>query len=216
MAQTDREAFCCAKTREELKALGHDGALRWIEKFENMTNNVGVPLTIALKRGNHLWYEMDEDAKADMVTAVNPDKRLFISKFNSTTFVDQRFTRFLFKENNVSKDLIHALLNSIYGMFAIEAVGFGRGLGVLDARSSKLKNMYMINPENISACDQKEIIDLFAKIKSRDVMDIEDELSDPMREKFDRKVLAAIGQEDLYEAIKKSLLSMQHTRHCVK
>jgi hypothetical protein len=37
-----------------------------------------------------------------------------------------------------------------------------------------------------------------------------------MREKFDRKVLAAIGQEDLYEAIKKSLLSMQHTRHCIK
>ena len=74
----------------------------------------------------------------------------------------------------------------------------------------------MINPDNISESDKKEIIDLFAKIKSRDVMDVEDELKDTIREKFDRKVLASIGQEELYESIKKSLLSMQHTRHCVR
>lgn len=48
------------------------------------------------------------------------------------------------------------------------------------------------------------------------VMDVEDELNDPVREKIDRKVLAAIGQEELYEAIKKSLLSIQYTRYCVR
>lgn len=216
MAQTDREAFCCAKTKGELKSLGHTGALRWIDKFENVPNNVGVPLPIALKNGNHLWYEMDENAKADMVTAVNPDKRLFISKFDNTTFVDQRFTRFLFKENNISKDLIHALLNSLYGMFAIEAAGFGKGLAALDTTSTKLKHMYMIDPEKISVEDEKEILGLFNEMKARDVMDTEDELNDSIRETFDRKVLAAVGHEDLYEAIKNSLLSMQHTRHCVR
>lgn len=159
---------------------------------------------------------MDENAKADMVTAVNPDKRLFISKFDNTTFVDQRFTRFLFKGNNVSKDLIHALLNSLYGMFAIEAAGFGKGLAALDTTSTKLKHMYMIDPERISVEDEKEILDLFNEMKARDVMDTEDELNDSIRETFDRKVLAAVGHEDLYEAIKNSLLSMQHTRHCVR
>ena len=74
----------------------------------------------------------------------------------------------------------------------------------------------MINPDKISESDKKEILDLFAEIKSRDVKDVEDELNDSVREKFDRKVLASIGQEALYESIKKSLLSMQHTRHCVK
>ena len=159
---------------------------------------------------------MDDATKADYVTALNPDKRLFVAKFDESTFVDQRFTRLLLKNNDISADLIHALLNSIYGMFAIEAIGFGRGLGVLDASSSKLKNMYMINPEIISPNDEKEIVDLFAEIKLRDVMDTEDELNDTVRESFDRKVLAAIGHEDLYESIKKSLLSMQHTRHCVR
>ena len=173
-------------------------------------------MPVALRRPGSYWYEMNDAAQADYVTALTPDKRLFVAKFDEPTFVDQRFTRLLLKSKDVSADLIHALLNSIYGMFAIEAIGFGRGLGVLDASSSKLKKMYMINPENISTNDEKEILDLFAEIKARGVMDIEDELNDPVRERFDRKVLAVIGHEDLYESIKRSLLSMQHTRHCVK
>lgn len=165
-ARTDIQAFCCHKSKEELQTLGHTGALKWIEKFENIKNGTGKLLPIALRRSGSYWYEMDDATKADYVTALNPDKRLFVAKFGEPTFVDQRFTRLLLKNKNVSADLIHALLNSIYGMFAIEAMGFGRGLGVLDASSSKLKNMYMINPEIISANDEKEILTLFAKIVS--------------------------------------------------
>ena len=73
----------------------------------------------------------------------------------------------------------------------------------------------MINPNIISDKDARDIVMLFNKIKNRNVMDIEDELVDDTREKFDRKVLQSIGHEELYEAIKKSLLSMQHTRHTV-
>lgn len=215
-AETDIDAFCCHRSKKELEELGHEGALAWIEKFEHINNGSGKPLPVALKRSGCYWYEMDDATKADFVTALNPDKRLFVAKFDEPTFVDQRFTRLLSKKKEVSTDLIHALLNSVYGMFAIEAIGFGRGLGVLDASSTKLKNMYMINPDKISVQDAREIVTLFGKIKSREVMDTEDELNNPEREKFDRKVLDSIGHEDLYESIKKSLLSMQHTRHCVK
>ena len=52
-------------------------------------------------------------------------------------------------------------------------------------------------------------------MKDRNVMDTENELRDSVREEFDRKVLAAIGHGNLYERIKNSLLSMQHTRHTV-
>lgn len=215
-AQTDIVAFCCHKSKDELRQLGHIGALNWIEKFENIRNGTGKLLPEALKRSGSFWYEMDDATKADFVTALNPDKRLFVSKFNESTFVDQRFTRMLIKNTNISKDLLHALLNSLFGMFAIEAIGFGRGLGVLDASSTKLKNMYMINPQIISDTDALEIVDLFDKIKNRNVMDTEDELKDADREIFDRKILKTIGHEELYEAIKESLLSMQYTRHTVK
>jgi hypothetical protein len=215
-ASTDIKAFCCNKSKEELRQLGHIGALNWIEKFENITNGTGKLLPKALKRTDGYWYEMDDSTKADFVTALNPDKRLFVAKFDASTFVDQRFTRLLIKEDVCPADLMHALLNSVYGMFAIEAIGFGRGLGVLDASSTKLKNMYVINPTCINETDAAEIIDLFGVIKARDVMDTKDELKDSDRERFDRKVLQSIGCEHLYEQIKQSLLSMQHTRHAVK
>ncbi len=215
-AQTDIIAFCCHKSKDELQQLGHTGALHWIEKFENIRNGKGKLLPEALKRSGSFWYEMDDAAKADFVTALNPDRRLFVSMFEESTFVDQRFTRIQMKDMSASKDLLHALLNSLFGMFAIEAIGFGRGLGVLDASSVRLKNMYMINPQIISDADAEEIVELFHKIKNRHVMDTEDELKDADREIFDRKILKAIGHEELYDAIKESLLSMQHTRHAVK
>lgn len=215
-AQTDAAAFCCHRSKEELRDLGHMGALNWIERFENIRNGAGKRLPVALKRPGSFWYEMNDASKADFVTALNPDKRLFVSRFTEPTFVDQRFTRMLMKNTNISKDFIHALLNSIFGMFVIEAAGFGRGLGVLDASSTKLKNICIINPQKISEADALEIVELFAKIKNRNAMDTEDELKDGDREVFDRRVLRAVGHEELYEPIKRSLLSMQHTRHTVK
>lgn len=215
-AETDIEAFCCHRSKGELEELGHDGALAWIERFEHINNGSGKPLSIALKRSGCYWYEMDDAARADFVTALNPDKRLFVAKFKERTFVDQRFTRMLLKNEKYDSELIHAVLNSIYGMFAIEAVGFGRGLGVLDASSTRLKNMYMIDIDQISKSDAKEIIRLFKNIKTREVMDIEDELKNPARREFDYKVLQSIGAQDLYGKIKDSLLSLQHTRHCIK
>lgn len=216
IAKTDIVAFCCHKSKAELKQLGHTGAINWIEKFEHINNTVGIPLPISLSHSGRHWYEMDNSTRADFLTILNPNKRLFVAKFDKRTFVDQRFTRLLIKKNNISVELLFALLNSLYGMFAIESIGFGRGLGVLDASSSNFKKVYMINPELISANDAKEIIRLFKPIRSRNVMDLEDELNDKNREMFDRKVLQAIGEEDSYDNIKNSLLSMQHTRLTVK
>lgn len=64
----------------------------------------------------------------------------------------------------------------------------------------------MINPRVISDSDALEIVELFNKIKNRNVMDIEDELKDSEREIFDRKVLQAVGDEEIYDALKESLL----------
>jgi hypothetical protein len=118
-----------------------------------------------------------------------------------------------FKETTCNKELIFALLNSIYGMFAIEANGFGRGQGVLDISKTRFEKVYMINPNIISDEDANEIIELFQKLKSRDVLNVQEELEMKDREEFDRKVLHSIGCEYLHEKIKESILSMQRTRH---
>lgn len=214
--KTDIKAFCCNKSMEELQQLGHCGAINWIRKFAAITNGTGELLPIALGKAGCYWYEMEDSTKADMVTALNPNKRLFVARFDEPTFVDQRFTCLLVKDTSVSLKLSHALLNSVYGMFAIEAIGFGRGLGVLDASSSNFKNIYMLNPHLLSIEEAEKIVQLFESIENRDVYDTEVELQDSKREVFDRFVLTSFGIEGYYEDIKHSLMSMQKTRLAVR
>ncbi len=212
MAETDKEAFCCHRSKAELQQLQHLGAWNWITRFERVRNGSGKLLPEALRQSNAYWYEMKDDARADFVTALNPDQRLFVARFTDRTFVDQRFTRLMLRNQKYSAELLHALLNSLYGMFAIESIGFGRALGVLDASSTKFKRICMINPDKISKSDAEEILSLFDKIRSRKVLCTEDELKDADRKKFDLKVLQAVGHEDLYEPICNTLLHMQRMR----
>lgn len=210
-ASADMKAFCCDRTIDQLKEDGEEGTLKWIRKFSD-NNYEPIPKNINYSP----WYQMPSTNRADLVTSENPDKRLFIAELSESVLVDQRLIAMKYKDSVANRDLVFALLNSLYGMFAIEANGFGRGQGVLDISKTGFQKIYMINPNLISKEDSEEIIELFSKIKNRDVMDIQDELSNKDRQAFDKKVLQSIGHEELYDCIKESLLSMQHTRHCVK
>lgn len=210
-ASADMKAFCCDRTIDQLKEDGEEGTLKWIRKFSD-NNYEPIPKSINYSP----WYQMPSTNRADLVTSENPDKRLFIAELSESILVDQRLIAMKYKDSVANRDLVFALLNSLYGMFAIEANGFGRGQGVLDISKTGFQKIYMINPNLISKEDSEEIIELFSKIKNRDVMDIQDELSNKDRQAFDKKVLQSIGHEELYDCIKESLLSMQHTRHCVK
>lgn len=208
VANADMKAFCCDKSIEQLKAENDEGTLKWIRKFSDENYN---PI---YKSINYIpWYQMSASNRADLVTSENPDRRLFIAELKESVIVDQRLIAMKYKKTVCNKELVFALLNSIYGMFVIEANGFGRGQGVLDISKTRFEKVYMINPNIISENDAEEIIELFQKLKMRNVLNVQDELEMQDREKFDRKVLKSIGCEDLYEKIKKSILSMQHTRH---
>ncbi|WP_456109680.1 Eco57I restriction-modification methylase domain-containing protein [Roseburia hominis] len=210
-ASSDMKAFCCDRTIDQLKEDGEEGTLKWIRKFCD-NNYEPIPKSINYSP----WYQMPSTNRADLVTSENPDKRLFIAELSESVLVDQRLIAMKYKDSVANRDLVFALLNSLYGMFAIEANGFGRGQGVLDISKTGFQKICMINPNLISKEDSEEIIELFSKIKNCDVMDIQDELSNKDRQAFDKKVLQSIGHEELYDCIKESLLSMQHTRHCVK
>lgn len=209
-AEADMKAFCCNKTIDELKMANDEGTLSWIRKFSDENFN---PLPTSINYSP--WYQMPSLNRADLITSENPDKRLFIAELKESILVDQRLIAMKYKKEQANKKLILALINSLYGMFAIEANGFGRGQGVLDISKTRFQKIYMINPDIISEEDAKEIINLFEKVKERKVMNVEDEMKAEDRGKFDRKVLQSIGCEHLYEKMKKSILSMQNTRHAL-
>lgn len=211
-AEADHDAFCCSKPKEELELLEHIGTLNWISRFENVVNGTGIPLPQVLHRPGMHWYEMRDDNVAHLVTTMNPDTRLFYARFNEPSFINQRLIGLRLKDNYHDIELYHALLNSILGMYYIEAVGFGRGLGALDINSDSIKSSFILNPNLISAEDKVKILEKFSILSSRMVEATSIELTKADRDDFDNAVLSAFGISGLHNRIKEALLSMQKMR----
>lgn len=211
-----KKAFCCNMDMDELEAEGYFGALRWIERFQNETNEKGKPLPQVLARKGMKWYELTTDEEAEIFTMMNPDDRMFYAKFNQPTFINQRLIGLKRKRVGDDLDLLHALLNSILSLFYIEAVGFGRGLGVLDINKESISKCYLLNPAMLTKVQKKEILKKFSALSTRGIIDINQEFNDPIRREFDTAVLDAYGIGDYYDRIVDSLKDMRKVRKAVK
>lgn len=212
ITEPDNDAFCCPDTLAQLNANNKTGTLRWIKKFETAVNGTGKLLPDVLAKRNMHWYEMKDTSTSEIFTMMNPDRRLFYAKFNEPTFINQRLIGLRTRDEYSDVDLNHALLNSILGMFYIEAVGFGRGLGALDINSKSINNAFMLDPKMVSDEYRTLILECFNPILEREIKSTQEELAQMDREIFDKVVLKAFGIEAYYERIKKSLISMQKVR----
>lgn len=209
IAKASTDAFCCSKSIEELKRLNHNGTLAWINKFQyqfNSENENAQLLPEILEKPNIYWYEMNDSTMADLVASINFDKRIFIAKLDVKSFVDQRLTRFTAKDE-IDIDLIHALLNSILGIFFIESLGFGRGLGALDLSSTRMKKyLRMLNPDLLTTKQVTLIKSKFISIRDREIKNIIEEFEEKDRIEFDDIVLEAFGILHLKKKIMRSFL----------
>lgn len=211
IAKPDRRAFCCG---EDLGCLAekHPNAYRWIKKFEHLKNGVGKPLVKVLARPHEKWYEMKPNEVAQFFTIMNPDNRFFFGRFAEPTFINQRLIGLQIKNMLVDMDLYHALLNSVLMKFFVEAIGFGRGLGVLDINKESIANCFMLNPALLSPESISQIKKQFQNILAKNIMSIEDEFKNKEWLAFNRTVLRAFGIEEYYIRISNSLLSMRQVR----
>ncbi|MDQ5885584.1 MAG: hypothetical protein QG645_749, partial [Patescibacteria group bacterium] len=212
-ATPDGLAFCCLDSKEELIKKNCEGALRWIESFESQVNGKGKPLPQVLQRPGINWYTMKPDTVGDIVTANNPGDRLFFSKFEVPAFVNQRLIRFSRISQNTNNDLTHTLLNSVLGLFYLEALGFGRGEGVLDLSATKLdKSMKILNPALLSTEQVGAVLAKFSVLKKREILPIKQELNSQDRIDFDQIVFDSFGISHVYEDVRKSLLDLYEIR----
>jgi hypothetical protein len=216
VAQPDIMAFCCSKAKKELVSLKDTGALNWINKFELLKNNKNKLLTEVLNNKNSYWYEFKPTAFADLVTSISPDERIFVAKLTSPTAVNQRLVSFSLINQTEDIDLHHALLNSLLGIFFLEALGFGRGLGVLDLNSTKLKdNMRILDPSLLTEQNKNKIKEFFKPILAREVYPLPKELTMHDRDKFETAILEAYSLLEIKDKLKNSLLKMYQIRKAV-
>jgi len=216
---SNAEAFCCSRSVEELENLGHNGALAWINSFENQRNGTNRPLPEVLAKPNMYWYEMSTENMADFVANVNYDKSLFIAKFENRSFIDQRMIGFSIRDEfqQENKTLYLALLNSTVSLFLIESFGFGRGLGALDLRATKFERDFKILNPNILTNDQKlQIVELFRPLMQRTRLPLEQELESADRIVFENTLMEIYDISEYYEPIKNSLNQLYRIRFAVK
>ncbi|MBT9140304.1 MAG: hypothetical protein DDT30_00880 [Dehalococcoidia bacterium] len=217
LATPDTQAFCCSLSTQQLRLLGHYGTLSWIARFEHGFNKKGKPLAQVLRRAGMHWYQMQDTILADFAISVNPEKRLFVAKTQDRCFIDQRFIGLSMIDLQADALLYHALLNSMLGLFNIEALGFGRGLGALDLNSDKLENhMYMLNPKCLLAEQITQIKEAFNPLLNKNVLPLDDEFTDPLRQQFDDIVLDAFGISHLKQSIQNALFRLYQIRISVR
>lgn len=218
IASPDNEAFCCSDSIDELKKKRMAGALNWISIFERAVNGTNRPLPEVLARSDCEWYEMSPATLADLVISMNPDKRICVHRLAERSFVNQRLIRFTTSRNvDVDVDICHALMNSVIGMFLIEAVGFGRGLGALDLNSTKISDrLHMLDPDVLTKTNRHKILLSFNKLLNRDIYDLTKELNSEDRIAFDYAVLNSFGLGHLQKQIYASLRHLYHLRQTAK
>lgn len=217
VADADGVAFCCGLSIKELQARKHNGALKWIRRFGHAVNGTGKPLPEVLHRAGLHWYEMSDATLADLVTSLNPEQRIFVAKMRTRSFVNQRLIRFSLRDAAFDLELCHALLNSMIGVFFLEALGFGRGLGALDLNSTKLKkHLPILNPSLLSNAQASEIKKLFAPLLKRPIENISDEMQRADRQTFDDAVLRAFGLYTSKEKIRSAFQTLYEIRLAVK
>jgi hypothetical protein len=159
---------------------------------------------------------MKPEVKAEIVTDINFGDRLLFARFEQPMFIDQRFVGFIPKEEKLNVKLCHALMNSLLGLFYIEAMGTGRGDGALDLSKNKFEDDFMIiNPEIINQKDREKILRLFRIIEVRASLPIMQELERADRKEFDTVVLESVGLLAYAEKIKESLLTIYKIRKSI-
>lgn len=206
IAIAESEAFCCSDDIATLNSKRMIGTLAWISRFQNTVNGAGKPLSSVLAKSGCMWYEMNSSTLADFVISVNPDQRLCVHRLKNRSFVNQRLIRFV-SQNGIDISLCHALMNSVIGMFLIEAIGFGRGLGALDLNPTKMADQFhILDPNLISQQDHAKILNAFSLLLTRNALGLITELKNPDRINFDRIVLEAYGvshlQNDIYDSLR--------------
>lgn len=109
-----------------------------------------------------------------------------------------------------------ALLSSAFGLFMLEAAGFGRGQGVLDLNGTKLSALRILDPAYVSAEHRAAIKQAFASVRDRPVLDVDQEVAMPDRRALDLAVMAPFGLEGVIDAIRASLLHLYEMRVSVR
>jgi hypothetical protein len=213
-ANADTNIFICDKSINELILLKHKKTLIWINRYKGHINK-SVP------NKNNFWQNLSNEGfsgstKIRLFTGMNPEQRIFFGLLNKPTIINQRIIGFNPLDKLINIELCHALLNTIIGVFYIEASGFPKGLGALDSNKDNIKNIMMLDPKILSPSESTTIIKKFKPLLKRNIMTTQQEYTQNDRLDFEESVASFYGYSEQFDRIKNCVLEMQKVRLSVK
>ncbi len=168
------------------------GTKSWIDKFVNALNKNGSQ-TISKACAGHrpYWYSLNPK-RAHIITAINPYERFFFTFAKEPFVIDQRLIA-MQVQDGYDVELIAALLNSVITFLILEMRGTSRNLGALDLNADYLKQIRLLNPNQLSPEQCARIKRAFTVLTHCKVGTIFDEIHNNDRIRFDKTVLECFG-----------------------
>ncbi len=185
--------FVCNYEKQELKRLGKYGALEYIEwgetqKTKNGTSWPDVPSA----RTRKYWWAIEEVSSPIVYPSTyNPVFKIFMQPNN--TAIDKVLYA-INPDNHELTEILCALLNSSLLQFFIEIYGYPlMGGGGVFLAVYELAEIYIPNPFEIPPEIKGKILEIFQKIKNRNINFIFEEIKMEDRKKLDSLILQALG-----------------------
>jgi len=209
--------FNCHLSFDELEEKNHYGALDWIKKYQHATNNVGKPLPESLQAHKPYWYSPGKLPWGEFMMQLNVDATFGVYRPSEKAIpASQRFI-VLTPTQDIDKELMHALLNSVITLLWQELTSTSRGEGALNRDMTTLsKTLRIPNPRLFTEKDKMNIIEKFAPLAKRPPLPIEQELKEKDRIDFDTEMLSALGigrlQKDIYSLLPQLVRARKSSR----
>jgi len=191
--QLNKLLFMCNYSKSELKKMGHNGTLKyinWGEKEKNKQEIAWPHIPSVKDRKN--WYGIEKDKSPLFLINRFIDKKFYFSYLpKSVEATDVFFV--CYGKLGDSKLQLSFLNSSIFALFVELHARVNMGDGVLTFYGPDIKSTFILNSEKIESKYKNNIDKLFEKIKVRPIEAIEKDVKRKDRQAFDKAVLEAIG-----------------------
>jgi type I restriction enzyme M protein len=203
-AALPRSVFVCRKTKQELRKLGHTGALKYIEWGEKQKftsgNLAGMPWPegIEVKNRKPGWYALPKyrgySARVFWQKAYHDT---YLQRYSEVDLIPDQRLYFLDPKEGVDAELLSAVLNSFVVALSLECIApVAAGEGVCEVRLEDARDSLLVpNLHKITKTDRSAILKAFQPLKKRSILRVPDEVKQKDRQAFDSVVLKAIGLE---------------------
>lgn len=188
------------------------------QTLEYIRSKSGSPDALKERNEKHkgeAWYIADDKPRyGDFITSINPDQKLFWAAFDEPTALNQRVVAATLKVDYADqRELVHALLNSVVGLYILGASGFSRAEGVTDLTSDGLKSLSILNPDLLSEEGKQAIVDAWHTVADSTVESAINQLDNKSWIEFNKIVFEQFGIDDsVYDEVASSIRQVMSRR----